>query len=312
MNPTAITDWMAIARLSPFPHTERGRLWHAVSPSVSGAGFLGREFDATVSNVRVIVPAGTLLTFLGKRRRHGYGESPSSCSANERTKSRLAQPLTKTAAGAEASRSRPTLRNGPDRRAQMHSTLYGGNSKCHFRKWRVTAERARAPTSTRRLQRPTATPRGGAVSWFPAGIGRAESVDLTDRALPEEVIMAASADSLHGYHVHIYYKEETLAAAQALRDRLAASFPVQIGKNAGIAGPHPVSQIQIIFKKEAFQQVVPWLMLNRDGLDILVHPLSDNEYDDHTDYALWMGTPIKLKVETLPHGPYPARLLPAG
>jgi len=54
------------------------------------------------------------------------------------------------------------------------------------------------------------------------------------------------------------------------------------------------------------------LMLNRDGLDILVHPLSDNEYDDHTDYALWMGTPIKLKVETLPHGPYPARLLPAG
>src|SRR5262245_40378555 len=102
--------------------------------------------------------------------------------------------------------------------------------------------------------------------------------------------MPASADSLHGYHVHIYYKDETLAAAQALR---------VIGKNAGIAGPHPVSQIQIIFKKEAFQQVVPWLMLNRDGLDILVHPLSDNEYDDHTDYALWMGTPIKLKVETL-------------
>jgi DOPA 4,5-dioxygenase len=135
---------------------------------------------------------------------------------------------------------------------------------------------------------------------------------LTDRALPEEVIMAASVDSLHGYHVHIYYKDETLAAAQALRDRLAASFPVQIGKNAGIAGPHPVPQIQIIFKKEAFQQVVPWLMLNRDGLDILVHPLSNNEYDDHTDYALWMGTPIKLKVETLPHGPYPARLLPVG
>src|SRR5262249_36593140 len=93
---------------------------------------------------------------------------------------------------------------------------------------------------------------------FPAGAGQAESVDLTDRALPEEGIMAASADSLHGYHVHIYYKDETLAAAQALRDRLAASFPVQIGKNAGIAGPHPVSQIQIIFRKEAFQQVVPW------------------------------------------------------
>jgi aromatic ring-cleaving dioxygenase len=135
---------------------------------------------------------------------------------------------------------------------------------------------------------------------------------LTNRLLPEEAIMAGPADSLHGYHVHIYYKDETQAAAQALSDRLAESFPVQIGKNPGIAGPHPVPQIQIIFKREAFQQVVPWLMLHRDGLDILVHPLSDNEYDDHTDYALWMGTPIKLKVETLPHGPYPARLLPAG
>src|SRR5262249_52796657 len=138
----------------------------------------------------------------------------------------------------------------------------------------------------RRLQRPTAALGArSSLPCFPAGTGHAQSVDLTDRALPEEVIMAASADSLHGYHVHIYYKDETLAAAQALRDRLAASFPVQIGKNAGIAGPHPVSQIQIIFKKEAFQQVVPWLMLNRDGLDILVHPLSDNEYDDHTDGA---------------------------
>jgi DOPA 4,5-dioxygenase len=86
---------------------------------------------------------------------------------------------------------------------------------------------------------------------------------------------------------------------------------VQIGKNVGIAGPHPVPQIQIIFRKEAFQEVVPWLMLNREGLDILVHPLSDDEYDDHTASALWLGTPVALKIETLPHGPYPKELLPA-
>jgi DOPA 4,5-dioxygenase len=71
------------------------------------------------------------------------------------------------------------------------------------------------------------------------------------------------------------------------------------------------TQIQIIFRKEAFQEVVPWLMLNREGLDILVHPLSDDEYDDHTASALWLGTPVALKIETLPHGPYPKELLPA-
>jgi DOPA 4,5-dioxygenase len=117
---------------------------------------------------------------------------------------------------------------------------------------------------------------------------------------------------LHGYHVHIYYDADTQPIAEKLRDTLAANFPVQVGRNQGIAGPHPVPQVQVIFKTDAFQSVVPWLMFNRQGLDILVHPLSDNEYDDHTSQALWLGTPVKLKVETLPHGPYPAYLLPAG
>ncbi len=122
--------------------------------------------------------------------------------------------------------------------------------------------------------------------------------------------MTGSPEALHGYHAHIYYNDETFPIATKLRDTLATDFPVQIGRNAGIAGPHPVPQIQIIFKKDAFQSVVPWLMLNREELDILVHPLSDDEYDDHTINALWLGTPVALKIETLPHGPYPARLLP--
>jgi hypothetical protein len=29
----------------------------------------------------------------------------------------------------------------------------------------------------------------------------------------------------------------------------------------------------------------------RKELDVLVHPLSDDEYDDHTANALWLGTP---------------------
>ena len=89
--------------------------------------------------------------------------------------------------------------------------------------------------------------------------------------------MTGSPEALHGYHAHIYYNDETFPIATKLRDTLATDFPVQIGRNAGIAGPHPVPQIQIIFKKDAFQSVVPWLMLNREGLDILVHPLSDDE-----------------------------------
>jgi aromatic ring-cleaving dioxygenase len=103
-----------------------------------------------------------------------------------------------------------------------------------------------------------------------------------------------------------------LPIATKLREALASNFPVQVGRNQGIAGPHPVPQMQVIFKTDAFDSIVQWLMFNRQGLDILVHPLTDNEYEDHTSQALWLGTPVELKVETLPHGPYPAHLLPAG
>src|SRR5262249_51979369 len=126
----------------------------------------------------------------------------------------------------------------------------------------------------------------------------------------EEPVMPELPE-LHGYHVHIYYDDATMPVAAKLRDSLAAQFPGRVGKEQGIAGPRPVPQMQVIFKTDAFDSVVQWLMSNRKGLDILVHPLTNDEYEDHTSQALWLGTPVPLKVETLPHGPYPAHLLPA-
>jgi Dopa 4,5-dioxygenase family len=33
-------------------------------------------------------------------------------------------------------------------------------------------------------------------------------------------------------------------------------------------------------------------MLNREGLDVLVHPLTKSSYDDHRKNALWLGTSV--------------------
>jgi aromatic ring-cleaving dioxygenase len=68
--------------------------------------------------------------------------------------------------------------------------------------------------------------------------------------------MSGSPEALHGYHAHVYYNDDTRLVAEKLRDTLASDFPVQIGKNAGIAGPHSVPQIQIVFRNEAFQRAV--------------------------------------------------------
>jgi len=117
---------------------------------------------------------------------------------------------------------------------------------------------------------------------------------------------------VHGYHAHVYYDADTLPVATQLRETLATNFPVEIGRFSGEqVGPHPVPQFQVIFRTEAFQTVVPWLMLHRQGLDILVHPLTDDMVDDHTIYALWLGTPITLKLDTMQRRGYRPELLPA-
>jgi DOPA 4,5-dioxygenase len=38
-------------------------------------------------------------------------------------------------------------------------------------------------------------------------------------------------------------------------------------------------------------------MLNRGGLDVLVHPQTGDSYDDHAIHALWLGTRLPLRLE---------------
>jgi len=109
---------------------------------------------------------------------------------------------------------------------------------------------------------------------------------------------------LHGYHAHVYYNTATRPAAERIAEAIGGKFPIEVaGFRDEPVGPHPISNLLIIFTTVQFPNVVPWLMLNRDGLDVLIHPLTDDAVDDHSRYASWLGTPVPLKLETLPHGP---------
>jgi aromatic ring-cleaving dioxygenase len=116
-------------------------------------------------------------------------------------------------------------------------------------------------------------------------------------------ITAESVDN-RGYHAHVYYDPgKTRAAAEQLCTRIGEKFPVELdGLRDGPVGPHPIANALVIFKPHQFEQIVPWLMLNRDGLDVLVHPLTDNAVDDHSLYAIWLGNPVQLRLDTLPRG----------
>ena len=106
-----------------------------------------------------------------------------------------------------------------------------------------------------------------------------------------------------GYHAHIYYDQTTKPVAEKLRGLLAKKFAVEVGMLSDEPrGPHPISNALVIFKPDQFEHVVPYLMLNRDGLDVLVHPLTTDAVEYHSSYAIWLGNPVALKLHTLPRG----------
>ena len=99
-----------------------------------------------------------------------------------------------------------------------------------------------------------------------------------------------------GYHVHIYYREaDGPAAAKALRDAIAERFEVELGLWRDTpGGPHPAPMFQVNFAVDLFADIVPWLMLNRGGLDLLVHPETGDDVADHGDHALWLGQTLPI------------------
>ncbi len=103
-----------------------------------------------------------------------------------------------------------------------------------------------------------------------------------------------------GYHAHIYYDAETRPIAERLREAIGNRFGVELGRwRDEPVGPHPVPMYQAAFPAAEFPRIVPWLMLNRCGLSVLVHPQTEDAYDDHTIHALWLGAPLPLRVEGL-------------
>ena len=82
---------------------------------------------------------------------------------------------------------------------------------------------------------------------------------------------APSADHsrIKGYHAHVYYSAQTRAVAERLRAAIGERFQARLGSwHDELVGPHPTSMYQVAFAGEEFSWLVPWLMLNREGLDV--------------------------------------------
>jgi len=113
--------------------------------------------------------------------------------------------------------------------------------------------------------------------------------------------MVDLVDQVKGFHAHVYFDPDSRTVAEQVREQLGELFDVQLGRwKDGPVGPHSRAMYQVAFEPKEFDRLIRWLMLNRQGLDILVHPDSGlGHAGDHTTRALWLGSPLPLDIEFL-------------
>jgi DOPA 4,5-dioxygenase len=102
--------------------------------------------------------------------------------------------------------------------------------------------------------------------------------------------------AIGSFHAHIYFDGPAQReAALALREQIGERFRVTLGRvHDGLVGPHARPMYQVAFDVATFGNFVPWLMLNRQGLTVLVHPNTRDPRRDHLTHALWMGEVLDI------------------
>ncbi|WP_292952828.1 MULTISPECIES: DOPA 4,5-dioxygenase family protein [unclassified Neptuniibacter] len=97
------------------------------------------------------------------------------------------------------------------------------------------------------------------------------------------------------YHAHIYFDQETYVQAENLCLEAEKLFPIKRGRfHKKNVGPHPCWSCQLAFEASEFPTLIPWLNFHRKGLNVLIHPVTDDDLKDHQDYTMWLGQSFTL------------------
>lgn len=107
-------------------------------------------------------------------------------------------------------------------------------------------------------------------------------------------------DGIGSWHAHVYFDAATAQTARTVYDGVSAAFPgVEIGRfHEKPVGPHPMWSFQIAFPPDLLATVLPWLTLNREGLDVFIHPNTGDGLADHRDHTVFIGKsyPLNLSI----------------
>ncbi|MDQ3701418.1 MAG: DOPA 4,5-dioxygenase family protein [Chloroflexota bacterium] len=129
--------------------------------------------------------------------------------------------------------------------------------------------------------------------------GSDPTYEALDEAIPEE------------FHFHLYFSADSRDSALAIRKEIVdtADFRYQLPpvREAPI-GPHRWPIWSIWVDGPSFAAAALWMMRHHGRHSVLVHPNIDDGQKDHTDHAMWLGTPQPLNLEIFREAPAPAAL----
>lgn len=109
-------------------------------------------------------------------------------------------------------------------------------------------------------------------------------------------------DRIKSYHAHVYFDGSVQRdAAETLRREIGERFSVLLGRwHDRPVGPHALAMYQVAFLPVDFARLVPWLMVNRRELTVLIQPNTGEPKLDHLKYAFWLGAALEIDPAPLP------------
>lgn len=103
------------------------------------------------------------------------------------------------------------------------------------------------------------------------------------------------------YHAHIYFDLPKLALAKQVHQLIASNrsdirkiFPLVTRR----VGPHDKPMFEVHFNDDQ-NGFINWLDQNRQGLSVLIHPVTGDELSDHTTGTQWLGQALPIHIQAI-------------